>query len=166
VAAALTARQLTTPVSEQSLVATIARDHGQWLHGGGINSAVKNDVSHWIATRVPYGVEVPVFPSARLRGGRIATIQGNQAAVMEYDLDGSPLSYFVLRMDDNISGERMEQLTHSRREGYEVVLWREPGFLHVLVGRISPSILDQLAMMCIEKSRKISSLPHDSRLES
>ena len=155
-AATFTLRQFKSAASEQSLIAAIVSDHGQWLRGGGINSPVQGDVARWLAARVPFVVDVPTFPEANLKGGRITTIKGAQVAAVEYDLDGNALSYFVLPLDESVSGERIEQLMHSQREGYEIVMWREPGLLHVLVGRIPKSTLDELALMCIEQNRKVA----------
>ena len=159
VAVAVAVRRLDHSPVEQSFAAAVAQDHEQWLHRGGISSGAQNEVSHWIATRVPYAVDVPAFPGGRLRGGRIAQIEGRQAAVMLYELDGQPMSYFVLQLDGTDSGERNERnerLIHSRLEGYQLVMWREPGLFHVLVGRVPTVTLDQLALMCIEKARKAS----------
>ncbi len=164
--AALVVHQFTSPSSEQALIAAIVTDHGQWLRRGGINSAAQNDVSRWLAARVPYAVDVPSFPEGRLKGARITTIEGRLAAVVEYDIGGRPLSYFVVQMGGSADAERVTRVMHARREGYETVLWREPGLTHVLVGRISPATLDEMAMMCIEQNRKVSSLAHGRKLEA
>jgi anti-sigma factor RsiW len=156
VAIALADRRFDQPALEQSFAAAVALDHGQWLHGGGISSSAQNEVSRWIATRVPYAVDVPAFPSAQLKGGRIARIEGKQAAVMLYELDAQPMSYFVLQLDATDVGARIERLSHSRLEGYQLVMWREPGLLHVLVGRVPTATLDQLALMCIAEARRAS----------
>jgi anti-sigma factor RsiW len=140
----------------ESFAAAVAADHGQWLHGGEITTGAESEVSRWIATKVPYAVDVPVFPGGRLIGGRIARIDGRQAAVMLYDIDGQPMSYFVVQRDGTRRAERTQRLIHATAEGYQLVMWDEPGLLHVLVSRAPTAVLDQLALMCIEKARRES----------
>jgi anti-sigma factor RsiW len=158
VSTVLVTRRSQTPDPDQVLVAAIVADHGHSVGDGGINTAAASEASRWVAERVPYAVDVPAFPNARLERARITTVAERQAAVMEYKLAGQPLSYFVLPQLAADRGKPSEKLFHARLNGYQTVMWREPGMVHVLIGNISTSSLDQLALMCIAKSRRISSV--------
>jgi anti-sigma factor RsiW len=73
--------------------------------------------------------------------------------VLEYDVDGTAMSYFVIpnepRSPDARSPMRFDQTV---RAGYQVVSWRDAGLLHAMVGILSPSQLVTLAKACVEQA--------------
>ncbi len=135
------------------VVSALADDHGRSVRGEGITSPDPAEVSAWIRARLPFAVEVPVFDDAEIRSARLANVTGHQAAVIEYDLKGRIVSYFVFDAGPNERNGPVGELSHATDRGYQIVLWREPDLIHALVGAVPRSRLDQLARMCIAQSR-------------
>ena len=139
--------------ARSEVVSALADDHGRSMRGDGIRSPNATEVAAWIRARLPFAVDVPVFDDAELRSARLGNVTGHQAAVIEYDLKGRTVSYFVF---DAGPGERngpVGELSHATDRGYQIVMWREPDLIHALVGAVPRSRLDELARMCIAQSR-------------
>jgi anti-sigma factor RsiW len=134
-------------------IAALAEDHARAVGEAHIASTDPAEVAKWVAGRVHFAMQVPVLPGASLRGARISVFDGRRSAVLEYDVKGTAMSYFVMpnerRTPDAHSPLRFDQ---TARAGYQVVTWREPGLLHAMVGNLSPSQLMMLAKACVEQA--------------
>ncbi|MEX2111092.1 MAG: hypothetical protein WD802_10840 [Gemmatimonadaceae bacterium] len=141
------------PIARSGIVSALADDHSRSVRGEGIRSPDAAAVSAWIRARLPFAVDVPVFDDAKLRSARLGIVTGHQAAVIEYDLQGRTVSYFVFDAGPNERNEPVGQLSHATDRGFQIVIWREPDLTHALVGAVPQSRLDELARLCIAQSR-------------
>lgn len=139
--------------ARSEVVSALADDHGRSMRGEGIRSPDAAEVSAWIRARLPFAVEVPVFDDAKLRSARLGNVTGHQAAIIEYDLKGRTVSYFVFDAGPNERDGPVGELSHATDRGYQIVMWREPDLIHALVGAVPRSRLDELARICIAQSR-------------
>ena len=133
-------------------IAALAEEHARGFGETRIVSADPSKVEAWLSGQVHFGVRVPSLPGASLRGARISVFDGRRGAVMEYDVAGTPMSYFVIPNEPEVPVARESmRFDHAARAGYQVVSWREPGLLHAMVGTLSPSQLLTLAKACVEQ---------------
>jgi anti-sigma factor (TIGR02949 family) len=82
----------------------------------------------WFRKRLDFNVSLPELPNPQLtfRGGRVSHLSGVEVAALEYQVDGSDVSLFVmpseayrrLRLKDE---PRFKLVTH---RGYDVIIWR------------------------------------------
>ena len=82
----------------------------------------------------------------------MALVDGRRSAVIEYQVQGATVSYFVIPQASggtNPAGPIRLEMTS--RAGYRLVAWQEPGLLHAMVGDLSPTQLTQLAQACIRQ---------------
>lgn len=149
----------------EGAMATIAEDHLRAVKGEGVVSSDSLTVVQWLAERVPTPVDVPLFPAARLKGGRLSIVDGGRGAVLEYDLNGRLLSYYILPASDaGGSGgpqraRNLPALRHASRGGYRVVAWQDAGLVHALVADLPQARLTELAHYCIKQVMSIALLP-------
>ncbi|MGH7718662.1 MAG: anti-sigma factor family protein [Gemmatimonadaceae bacterium] len=132
-------------------ISAMAEDHATALGGARVASGDPAAVTRWLAGQVHFAVYVPVLPGAQLRGARICMMDGRRGAVVEYEVDGVAVSYFVIPNGAADGGEPA-RFDHARRAGYDVVSWREPGLLHAMVGSVPRSRLVALARACVEQA--------------
>ncbi|MGH7557486.1 MAG: hypothetical protein ACREMD_06860 [Gemmatimonadota bacterium] len=137
------------------LVSMLAGEHAKALGGDRLSSADPGEVERWLAARVSFAVHVPEFTGARLTGARICLAEDGRGAVVEYAIGDRRLSYFVLpsRSDGLPIGPG---LTHAAESGYRMVVWRDTGLVHALVGAVSREQLDRLARECIEQALRFA----------
>jgi anti-sigma factor RsiW len=115
-------------------------------------------VSRWVAQQLQRAVFVPTLPGAQLRGARLCVMDGRRGAVLEYDVAGVGLSYFVVPIStDTARGGVPLRFERALRGGFHLVAWREPGVLHVMVGGLPESRLATLARVCIEQAHRVAS---------
>ncbi|HUF26190.1 MAG TPA: hypothetical protein VMM18_04320 [Gemmatimonadaceae bacterium] len=138
-------------------VAILADEHGRAFGETRVSSDQPAVIERWLDGRVPFAVHVPVLPGARLRGARLTLQETRPGAVVEYEVEGVHLSYFIVP-DRAATGAPAESPAFDRgtRAGFGVVAWREPGLLHVMIGRLPESRLEHLARICIEQARGIA----------
>lgn len=141
-------------------IAALAEEHARAIGEAHLASTDPSEVEAWLARHVHFGMQVPVLPGASLRGARISVFDGRRSAVLEYEVDGTATSYFVIPNEPGSPGPRGPmRFDHTARAGYHVVSWREPGLLHAMVGNLSPSQLLTLAKACVEQAgRGVASL--------
>lgn len=133
----------------------LAQEHATAVGETRIVSGDAAVVQRWIATHARFAMLVPTLPDARLTGARLR-LQGEfRGVVVEYDVKGVPVSYFVIPQDPArwTSGEHPPRLERLTRSGYRVVAWREPGMLHAMIASLPAPQLDGLAQACIKQAR-------------
>jgi anti-sigma factor RsiW len=138
-------------------ITAIAEDHAKSLGETHIASKDPAEITRWLAGQVHFAVRVPVLPGAELRGGRLCVLDGRRCAVMEYDVDGVAVSYFVVPDGTEPAGRGAPpRFDGTKRAGYHVVAWREPGLLHAMVGNLPESRLATLAKACVDQARRVA----------
>jgi anti-sigma factor RsiW len=134
------------------LMARLADDHTRSASESRLVAHDPGLVRSWLTPQVSFAVHVPSLPNATLRGARVALVDGRRSAVLEYEVQGATVSYFVIPQPNGetvLGGPIHVQVT--TRAGYRMVMWREPGLLHAMVGDLSPTQLTQLAHACIRQ---------------
>ena len=136
-------------------ITVIVDDHAKALSETHIASADPAEITGWLASQLYFAMYVPELPGARLRGARLCALDGRRGAVVEYDVEGVAVSYFVVPYEKKREGDgtRM-QFDRTRRAGYRVVSWREPGLLHAMVGNLPESRLAMFAKACVDQARR------------
>jgi anti-sigma factor RsiW len=136
-------------------ITAIVEDHAKALGESHIVSGDPAEIARWLAGQLHFAMYVPVLAGAELRGARLCVLDGRRGAVVEYDVDGVAVSYFVVphraEPADDASPGRFDR---TRRAGYQVVSWREPGLLHAMVGNLPESRLTGFAKACVEQARR------------
>jgi len=138
-------------------IAVFAQDHRRAEKGDGIASADSLVVVRWLAARVPIALQVPQFPGATLKGARLSDLGDLRAAVVEYDLGGRTLSYYVLPggVLNGQAGVRAPDSTpplhYAERDGYRVAAWQDAGLTHALVADLPEATLADLAHYCMHQ---------------
>lgn len=133
-------------------IAGLADDHMRATRGDGLVSGDSVLVARWLAARLPFAMDVPALPSLTLRGARLCVMEGQRGGVVEYSADGRMVSYFVV--PDWRSPASLPvpgELHRTKREGYHIVSWREPGLVHALVSDLAEARLVELARLCMSK---------------
>jgi anti-sigma factor RsiW len=138
-----------------SLVSVIATEHAKAVGGDRLSSSDRGEIERWLAARVAFAVHVPVFTGARLTGARICPTEEGRGAVVEYRVGDRSLSYFVLPSPPDAPPTH-SGLTHAAESGYRIVVWRDTGLVHALVGALSHEQLDRLAKECIEQALRLA----------
>lgn len=116
--------------------------------GAGLASSDSLQVAQWLSERLPFAVQVPLFPEARLTGARILVDRRQAAAVVEYVVHGRGLAYYVLPAG-GAGLQRESQLASS--DGYRVASWHDAGLTHALVATLPGPTLIELARYCIHQ---------------
>jgi anti-sigma factor RsiW len=153
-AGSLTVGRLPRHAPADSITA-IAEEHAKALGETHVASADPEEIARWLAGQVHFAIHVPVLPGAELRGARLYVAGGRRGAVVEYDVGAVAVSYFVVpdgtEGTDHSAPVRFEG---TKRAGYHVVAWREPGLLHAMVGDLPESRLAMLAKACVDQARR------------
>ncbi len=128
-----------------------AEDHMRATRGEGIVSRDSAVVANWLASRLPFAMDVPSLPNLELRGARLCFMDGRRGGVVEYSANGRSVSYFVVPSGPAAEPPRRGQLRLASHEGYYVAAWQEPGLVHALVGALPETTLAELARRCMAK---------------
>jgi anti-sigma factor RsiW len=107
----------------------LAAEHMRTVRSLGVVSTDSAEVAAWLSDRLPFGIDVPMFPDAGLKGARLFVLHQRSGAVIEYAIRGRTLSYYVFPAAE--AGEGQIQI--ASRDGYRIALWEEPGISHALV---------------------------------
>ncbi len=151
-------RQRSTSINALDVLSAIANDHAHTLADTRIASSDQATVARWLSSRVPFAVFVPVLPGTTIRESRVVMVDGRASAVVEYAVHGEVMSYFTIPMGDDRSRDTGPlRFVHASRNGYRLVSWYEPGLLHVMVGNVSPSLLELLARHCVNQMNALAS---------
>jgi anti-sigma factor RsiW len=136
-------------------IAAIAEDHAGALGQTHIASQNPAEIARWLEGQVQFAMHVPVLPGAALRGARLCVMDGRRGAVVEYIVDGVAVSYFVVPDEAGPASQgTTAQFDRTKRAGYQVVAWREPGLLHAMVGNLPETRLVTLAKACVDQARR------------
>ena len=129
----------------------IAEDHLRAQRNTGLASSDSLEVARWLADRLPFAVEIPIFPEAQLKGARLLLVNRQSGAVVDYEIAGRSLSYYVLPAIAGEAGTADRQIRVASRAGYRVAAWEDAGLTHALVAGLPGPKLVELAHYCIEQ---------------
>lgn len=146
-------------------LAGIVDDHLRAVRGEGIASSDSLLVAQWLEVRVPMPVAVPLFPGAALRGARLYVVDGSRGAVLEYELEGRTLTYYIVPVTHEAGRPanglaRVPELRHASRAGYRIVSWQDMGLVHALVADVPDVHLTRLAHYCMQQMMVAAGLLH------
>ena len=134
------------------LMARLADDHMRSRSESHLAAGRAELIRSWLTPQVSFAVHVPSLPNATLRGARVALVDGRRSAVIEYEVQGATVSYFVIPQSNGGTNQAGPiRLEMAARAGYRMVAWQEPGLLHAMVGDLSSTQLTQLAHACIRQ---------------
>ncbi len=130
----------------------VAEDHLRSQRNTGLASSDSLDVARWLADRLPFAIDIPIFPGAQLKGARLLLVNRQSGAVVDYLIAGHHLSYYVLPAIDGGAGTTTARQIHvTSRAGYRVAAWEDAGLTHALVAGLPGSKLVELAHYCIKQ---------------
>jgi anti-sigma factor RsiW len=134
------------------VLGAIADDHLQAERNAGMISSDSAEVARWLRERLSFGVEVPLFPDARLTGARLLPVGGQSGAVVEYTIAGRSLSYYILPGASVDAAVEPRQVHVASRAGYRIASWQDGGLTHALIAGLPGPKLVELARYCIEQT--------------
>jgi len=137
------------------IVSMVAAEHARAVSGDHLSSPDRDMVESWLTSRVTFGVHVPQFTGARLTGARLCHAESGRGAVIEYAIGDRTLSYFILPSSPG-AFPSSAGLQTAAGNGYRMVLWRDTGLVHALVGALSHEELERLAHECIEQAMRLA----------
>jgi hypothetical protein len=129
----------------------IAEDHLRSQRNTGLTSSDSLEVARWLADRLPFAVEIPIFPDAQVRGARLLLVNRQSGAVVDYLIAGRPLSYYVLPAAAGEASTTSREIRVASRAGYRIAVWEDGGLTHALVAGLPGPKLVELAHYCIEQ---------------
>lgn len=130
------------------VVGSIVEDRLRSQKSVGLASSDSLHVAEWLAERLPFAVQVPIFPDARLVGARLLVDDRRSGAVVEYAVQGLVLTYYVLP-GGGVGLPRQVQV--ASRDGYRVASWHDAGLTHALVATLPGSRLIEYARYCMHQ---------------
>ncbi len=126
---------------------SIVEDRLRTQKGAGVVSSDSLQVAQWLAERLAFAVQVPLFPEAQLTGARLLVDNRKSGAVVEYSVGAGTLTYYVLPGGAGV--QRTVQLAF--RDGYRVASWRDAGLTHALVATLPGPKLIEYARYCMHQ---------------
>ena len=136
-----------SPDSNNTL-GSIVEDRLRSQKGAGLASSDSLQIAQWLAERLPFSVQVPIFPEASLTGARLLIDNRHSGAVVEYLVQGRVLTYYVL--PGGWAGFQRE-IRLASRDGYRVASWHDAGLTHALVATLPGPKLIEFARYCIHQ---------------
>jgi anti-sigma factor RsiW len=127
---------------------SIVEDQLRTRQGAGLASSDSLRVTEWLAERLPFAVQIPIFPEARLAGARLLLTGRQSGAVVEYRIHGRELTYYVV---PGAGPGVHQEIRLVSRNGYRVASWHDAGMTHALVGFLPGAKLVELARYCIHQ---------------
>jgi anti-sigma factor RsiW len=135
------------------LLAVIARDHSVATGETRLASGNRAEITRWVERQAHIAIYVPTLPGARLLGARLHVRDGHYGAVVEYEINGIAVSYFVVPEPMRSSGSsQVGSFMHVRRSGYQIVSWSDGEMLHAMVANLPESRLELFARACVEQA--------------
>jgi anti-sigma factor RsiW len=134
--------------NDTDAIGSIVEDRLRNQKGAGLASSDSLQVAQWLAERLPFAVQVPLFPEARLTGARLLVANRQSGAVVEYAVGGRTLTYYVL---SGGGAGLQREIRLASRDGYRVASWNDAGLTHALVATLSGPKLMELARYCIHQ---------------
>jgi anti-sigma factor RsiW len=129
----------------------VAEDHLRSQRHSGLVSSDSLEVARWLADRLPFAVEVPIFPNTQVKGARLLLVNRQSGAAVTYVLAGRDLSYYVFPSIASRADPGGGEIRVVSRRGYRVAAWDDGGLTHALVGALPGPDLMELANYCIER---------------
>lgn len=142
------------PPGLSELETALVEDHIRYLPSAGRSefpSSDPSDVSSWFSDKLHFPVQAPALPEGRLSGARLCFLMGQRIALLFYEVEERPLSFFVVDgASVDLSRARFEdyegkRLCRSSRSGYQLVLWQDQGLVYAMVSAIPAEALLRLA---------------------
>jgi len=140
--------------SPADAVRAVAEDHVRAQRNSGLTSSDSLEVARWLAERLPFAIDIPIFPGAELKGARLL-LSRQSGAVVEYAIAGRSLSYYILPAPDEGSPAPTHDVRLVPRAGYQIAMWDDAGLTHALVAGLPPARLVELAHYCIAQMRAV-----------
>ncbi len=132
---------------------SIVEDRLRTQKGAGVVSSDSLQVAQWLAERLAFAVQVPLFPEARLTGARLLVDNRKSGAVVEYSVGAGTLTYYVLPGGAGV--QRTVWL--ASRDGYRVASWHDAGLTHALVANLPGPKLMEYARYCMHQMMAMAS---------
>lgn len=132
-------------------VNSIVEDRLRSQSGPGLASSDSLEVARWLAERLPFAVQIPIFPEARLTGARPIVLSQQSGAVVEYTVQGRVLTYYVLRGSGSGETSAPHEVRLASKDGYHVASWVDAGLTHALAATLPGSKLVEYARYCIHQ---------------
>lgn len=131
-------------------LSSIVEDRLRSQKGVGVASTDSLQVAQWLAERLPFAVQVPIFPEARLTGARVLVLVDSRqsGAAVEYLVGDRLLTYYVL---PGGGGGVQREIRLASASGYHMASWHDAGLTHALVGTLPGPKLIELARYCIHQ---------------
>jgi anti-sigma factor RsiW len=130
------------------VVGSIVDDRLRSQKGAGLASSDSLQVAQWLAERLAFAVQVPIFPDARLIGARLLVDNRRSGAVVEYAVQELVLTYYVL---PGAGAGLARQIQIASRDGYRVASWHDAGLTHALVATLPGPKLIEYARYCMHQ---------------
>lgn len=93
-----------------------------------ISEVTPKGAEDWFRKRLAFNVSIPELPNERLafRGGRITHLLDTEAAALEYQVEGSDVSLFVLPGEAyrRLGLREPPRFKLMTRRGYDVIVWQ------------------------------------------
>ncbi len=139
------------PMWSGDALGAIAEDHLRSQQSSGLRSSDSLEVARWLADRLPFSVDVPIFPDAQLEGARLLLVNRQAGAAVDYTIAGRLLAYYVLPISDIDRAAKTREVRLASRAGYRMAAWDDAGLTHVLVAGLSEAKLIELARYCLQQ---------------
>jgi anti-sigma factor RsiW len=127
---------------------SIVEDRLRSQKGAGLASSDSLQVAQWLAERLSFAIQVPLFPEARLTGARLLVADRQSGAVVEYVVQGRGLTYYVL---PGGGAGLQQEIRLISRDGYRVATWHDAGLTHALAATLPGAKLIEFARYCIHQ---------------
>jgi len=114
-----------------------------------LQSSDPGNVGRWLESRLGYEVEIPSIPGARLTGGRVVTMDGENLAAVTYVVGGTPLVYFAIPTGTLPGWEVSDRTAQTARIGrYHVATWIVNGAGSAIVAPMPKRDVQAVAEEC------------------
>lgn len=134
-----------------NLIASIVADHAITGADDRLESSDVAEVEAWLTARVAYAVMVPALSGGRIVGARTCVTPQGRGAVVEYEIDGRRVSYFILAAPTGARADDAVRLAGIK--GYSIAHWRDRGLVHAFVAALPSERVKRLAQECIHQAR-------------
>lgn len=161
VAGLLLGYSLTSRPGSEAMIASIVADHAITAADDHLKSSDPIEIEAWLAARVAHAVMVPALSGGRVVGARICATPQGRGAVVEYEIDGRRVSYFILPPPPGGPADAGVRVAGAK--GFSIAHWRDRGLVHVFVGALPSARVMELAQECIHQAQSRSVARHEPR---
>lgn len=152
---------LTSRPDSGTFIASIVSDHAIAASDDRIESGDAVEIEAWLAARVAHAVMVPALAGGRVVGARICVTPEGRGAVVEYEIDGRRVSYFILVAPSESRADDVVRVGGIK--GYSIAHWTDRGLVHAFVGALPSARVKELAKECIHQAQSRSAVRHLAR---